>query len=466
MNEKIKNRIAMIIKSVLFHNKESEYTMRLSNCCLLIMLSFIIWNCTSSKRSNNAQIDKNIFRRRSDISSINKEMVNENKRYHSAYHTENAYYDSRNKILDSDYQGAIDMLTADINALDYPDRAALWVFICKCRLGDKNGAVEFINEYMAKRELNQDDNSAIPNMLRFYHGKLSEEKIKRLMIGWDELDNCAAYYYYGAYKKYFDQDYVLGNEYIVRSLRTKIVGYSEYKFAEIEIKGFTYRDPVQYKDFPASRFGGSEPGFLEPLPSESTITSEFGEAADTSGFIHGERNVIDNESTDTFSDISSMKSETVFTAVPKSLDEDQFVVPSDDNKGWEVIDRNEFLMIIRKEAVAILNNLMGGADTFMLMDNDGIRYSPITDNFQTYAVSFEDYLKNYRVFEEDYGADYSSVTLHLKNGDFLSGVRVPCKSWSVISRVFEGQVMVTFNLLFSVRDDRATELTHIFTRVF
>lgn len=465
MNEKLKDHFTIFHNSYCSLTKESDCIMRLSNWCLLFILSLMVCNCTASKRSSKAQIDKNIFRRMPDVSSGNKGIV-ENERYHSAYHTENAYYDGRNRILDCDFQGAIDILTADISALDYPDRAALWVFLCKCRIGDREGAVEYINKYMEKREHNPEDQSAIPNMLLFYQGKINEEKIQKLMISWDELDNCAAYYYYGAYKKYFDQDYVLGNEYIVRALRTKIVGYSEYKFAENDIKGFTYRDPGQYKDFPVSRFGGSEPGFLEPLPSDSTITSEFGEAVDTSDYILGERNAIEDESIDTFSDISSMKSETAYTAVPESLGEDQFVVPSDDNKGWEVIDRNGFLKIIRKEAVTILNNLMAGSDTFMLMQNDGIRYSPITDNFQTYAVSFEDYLKNYRVFEEDYGADYSSITLHLKNGDYLSGVRVPCQSWSVLSRVFEGQVMVSFNLLFSVRDDRATELTHVFTRVF
>ena len=54
------------------------------------------------------------FRRKKSLTErTEKTLINDQNRYHSAYHTENPYYDGRNMILDGDYQGAIDILTAD-----------------------------------------------------------------------------------------------------------------------------------------------------------------------------------------------------------------------------------------------------------------------------------------------------------------------------------------------------------------
>ena len=123
-----------------------------------------------------------------------------------------------------------------------------------CRMSKKDDALDFIKHFSEDYTRDVTDYEAIPNIIRYYNGELSEQQLTNMMTKWDNIEKCSAYYYYGAYKKYFEQDYVIGNEYFARVVRTKIIDYSEYKFAENEIYGFTYRDPCQYKDFPTSRF--------------------------------------------------------------------------------------------------------------------------------------------------------------------------------------------------------------------
>jgi hypothetical protein len=381
--------------------------------------------------------------------------------YHSAYHTENPYLDGRNLILDGRLQEAIDTLTQAIYSLDHPNRAAMWVFICKCRLGDTEGAAKFLMEFVIPLKQNPLEERAVAILMRYYLGGMTDRDLMKRFASWDDLDNCAAYYYYGAYKKYFEKDYVTGNDFIARCVRTKIFDYSEYKFAETELKGYTLRDVGQYKDFPIVQAPHSEAGFLEPIMDEDLFPIE-GEQSLDEGYVP--------EYADPFPDtgiaLKGDQSKPPLNIVPSNVGEDQFVIPSLDHSGWEVVDERQLLASFKEEAIAIIDNLMVETPYFYLDSEDNIQFYPLTSNFLTYAVSFEDFMENFKHFEERYKVEYSIVSLYLSKGDYLAGVKLPCRTYNFLTDLYGDDLFVTVNLLFSVNDDRTVEMVYKYSKVF
>jgi hypothetical protein len=379
--------------------------------------------------------------------------------YHSAYHTQNPYLDGRNLILDGYLQEAVDVLTRDIYELDYPNRAALWVFICKCRLGDPEGARQFLKEYIVPMKLDPADQRAVAVLLRYYLGGITDRDLMKRFAGWDDLDNCAAYYYYGAYKKYYKKDLVNGNDYIARALRTKMFDYSEYKFAEIEILGYTAREVGAYKDFPIAQAPHREAGFLEPL-EEDVVSEEAGEMFDEGDLPPA------GEPFGTGTDLLLEETKPSLPLIPENVGEDRYVIPSLDKSGWEVVDERQLLASFKQEAVMMIDNLLMDSPYFYLDDEETIQFYPLTRNFMTYAVAFDDYMEDSNYFEERYHVEFTTVSLYLSKGDFLAGVKLPCRTYDYLSDLYGDDVFVTVNLLFTVNEDRTVELVHKFSKVF
>ncbi len=484
--------------------------MRAHLFCLLACAATVAGSCSSSS-SYDREIRpvKTLIRPSQEPPGIQDEFPGEIKRFHSAYHTENPYYDGRNMILDCNYQGAVDLLTKDIDALDYPNRAALWVFICKCKMGDKDGADKFIEQYVIDHKLDPGDNGVIASTIQYYLGVMPAWEIARRMVGWDDLDNCKAYYYYGAYQKYYENDPVAGYDYMARAMRTKMYEHSECKFAEKEIRGFTVRNTGNYKDFPVVESPYQEVGFLTPLgpdgrpvldeyeqyiPSystgfnsiseidrmrdffatgdldslkkpkardaldymnDTTYVGEPGESVETSG-LEG----------DEFYAPLLKKKDPRLDLLPKDVGDDQYVVPAEQGEGWEVLNQSDVLKAFREEAESIIDNLMDKSDYFYLEGMDGFQFYPRTNRFQTFSVAYREFLEKEDQFKEDFNIEINNVTLYLSEGDFVAGIKIPCRMYNEISNSFENQVFVSIVLLFTVNEDRTVDLAHRFSKVF
>lgn len=419
---------------------------------LIIAISALITfqACSSPYRVSKPSSDQNNFlNARKDAPVSPKTEFDEKNRYHSAYTTENPYYDGRNKILDGDIQGAVDILTDDIHSLDYPSRAALWVFISKCKLEKKEEAVSFLNNFVIPIKLDPDNQGVISTMLMYYMGDISEKEVLSRMKAWDDLDNCASYYYYGAYKNYYEGDFVTGNDYIARSLRTGINEYSEYKFAETEIRGFTSRNPSQYKDFPISPALAENAGFDVEI-SEEYIPLEMDDVqlAQVEEYLDGFPGQLRNPPKD---------------VLLKEVGPDEYLVPSIDNiDSWEIVTHEELLFLLREEAVSMVDYMMGEKGYFEHQLEPEIHLIPTSNAFQTYSTTVKEFLSNPDEYVEEYGIDYSKVTLFLKEGDFIAGLKVNCDSYDSFYDSYGQEVTITINMLFSVREDRSVELVNHF----
>ncbi|MHC4944506.1 MAG: hypothetical protein ACYTG7_15930 [Planctomycetota bacterium] len=370
-------------------------------------------------------------------------------RYHSAYKTDNPYYDGRNMILDGDIYGAVDVLSKDIHSLDYPSRASLWVFISKCRLDQRREALEFLKEFVIPLQISPEDQGVIPTMLMYYLGDLKEETVLKRMSIWDNLDRCPAYYYFGAHKKYYEGDFVTGNDYIARCLRTNMDDYSEFKFAETEVRGFTSRNPGQYTDFPISQLSAEGAGFS--LPNfEDTIPRDLDEAQ--LEHLEGYLDALPDEF-----------GSRIMEQIPTEVGEDQYLVPSVVDETWEVVDEEELMQILQDETSAMVDYMMEDKDYFTISNASEIHFIPSGGTYETYAITYDEFLENSVEYEDDFDLDYSQVALYLKSGDMLAGVRVPCETYDFYHDLYGQNVVITINALFTVREDRRVEMvTHFF----
>ena len=500
---------------------------------LLLAVFLLITACSLSRDVDNEKPhrDDAFHRETRTVPPLSLEPFSEDRRYHSRYHTENPYYDGRNRILDGDYEGALELLEADPMSLEYPDRAALWVFLLKTRLGRKVEARKFLEAYQEgtlipvedqpsngdessetagtseapeeprddqdkkstpeekgasdeetsvtkavdegsegaekesektsvdgvesgvdgvesgakveektifsdvdKSEESQDELAAafdsssgsgfedvLALLIEYYLGTLDEDSLKTFMIEWDEIDNCTAYYYFGMYKKYFENDPVTGNDYLSRSYRTGMSEQSEYKLAETEIRGFTDRNPGQYVDFPMDMVTANKvipEDIMGKMPTDIRGGDESSALPSSpSGRKGKNRKVFPLAATP--------------SVITDEVGTEEYLVPSLDGMGsWETVSRKSLLTIIRDEAVSYIEFRMGNKNFFTLESNRHIQYQPISGVFKTYSESYEDYISDPTMINKDYGLDEGTVSKYLKEGDFLSGILVTCRTYN------------------------------------
>jgi hypothetical protein len=244
-----------------------------------------------------------------------------------------------------------------------------------------------------------------------------------------------------------------------------MINYSEYKFAAVEVKGYVARDPGQYTDFPLSKSASDQ------MAMSAALMEGYAGADDPKGYAEGfieEYNIEDyelnNYQENTDSDFGftgeEMEEKEYLDTIPEDLKKDQYVVPSPDGSGWEVVGIKELKDILIYEAESVMDNMRGGNDFFRMRDNEELHYLPTTRAFNTYFTRLEDYLKESDKFMDDYGIDYGTVTLYLREGDLMSGCVVPCRVYNVTFDNLQDDVLVAFNLLFAVNEDRSVELRH------
>jgi len=361
-------------------------------------------------------------------SFINKEnnLNSDIDKYHSAYKTGNSYYDGRNLILDGDLVEAVKVLSKNLDALDYPSRAALWIFLCKCRISDKKEAIEFLNDYVRKVEIDHEDESVISAFLLYYLGRYNDEVVLRKMDQWDELDNCAAYYYYGAYKKYYDGDLINGNLYIAKSMRTNISDYSEFKFSEKEIRGFTARSSGQYKYLPRSEEAMTSHDLEQPIVD--CIIKDSSLYGNT--LVSGEHQ-------------NSSTVEVARGTFPSNLMEGQYAVPRIDGESWEVVGQEELLQILLEETESLIDFIMDGKEYFTLFEDPEFQYIPASRSNEKYVIKFEDYLKEKELYSTEYGLEYNMIVPYLRKGDYISGLKMECNIYDSMYKQYGNTVFVT-----------------------
>ena len=165
-------------------------------------------------------------------------------------------------------------------------------------------------------------------------------------------------------------------------------------------------------------------------------------------------------------DLGGETKEPLIALVPQDVGEGKYLIPSMEQSGWEIVGKRELLATFKEEAIAIIDNLMIETPYFSLDDQNPIHFYPLTSRFNTYAISFEEYLENSKYFNEKYGMEFSIVSLYLSKGDFLSGVKIPCRIYNYFTDLYGDDVFVTMNLLFKVNDDRTVEMVNKYSKVF
>lgn len=418
---------------------------------VLIILLVSLVSCSTSYRYVDHKPSKSLVREKTVGTQKPIIEIDDRKRYHSAYSTGNSYYDARNKILDSDIKGALDLLLENLESLEYQHRAALWIFLCYCKMQELENADQFLKQYVIPLSIDPEDKSAISVILKYYLGLITDEEVITAMKRWDDLDNCAAYYYYGAYKKYYEGDYVSGNEYISKSLRTNISEYSEFKFSEVEVKGFTSRNPGQYIDFPISDPTAEEAGF--DLSAIAAINEDRIEDMDIGDI-------------ETMLGLSQpVESETFLGNVPQGLTEEQYAVPSAIDDSWEVYNEEQLIEVLEEEALAMTYNRINDDQEFMIETDLPLVLYPDTASIESYMLKYDTYLEDIEFYESEYGLDAPLVTVNLSKGDFITGAIIPCQAYNIIMHQYEDDINIVFTLLFAVQEDRRVELRMQFFRM-
>ena len=189
-------------------------------------------------------------------------------RYHSAYHTDNPFYDGLNLILDGLIKEGEKVLNDGLESTEEPWRSCLLIYICKCIEGDRKGADKFLKSYVDNNKLDPNDGSAVATTIKYFIGSITEKEFLLQMRRWDDAQDSIGYFYYGMYKKYHEEDITNGNLNISKALLYNNHKAPEYRIAEKEIKGYTPRFNGRYKDFPVVQAPYSEPGFLTPLDEQ------------------------------------------------------------------------------------------------------------------------------------------------------------------------------------------------------
>jgi len=405
----------------------------------VILILITLLSCYSNFRSSESRNKKDYFYNKTIVSEEKggENNFNNRLRYHSVYKTGNNYYDGRNKILDGDVDGALGLLEKDINNLEYPGRAILWVFLLKCKKNKKEDARIFLYENFENLSILRNENSVIYCFIKYYLNQITEKYILSKMDIWDDLDNCSAYYYYGMYKKYFEEDYVTGNQYLKKVLNTNLTEYSEYKLAEVEVKGFTSRNPGQYYDF--------------PIHKKSINDVEVSGSSMESNIFRSEEN---NNKNYIIDDMNHLSSDEDF----REINEDEYLIPTIDRSSWEIVDRAELLEILKEEAVNSLEYMMTDDNYIIINDNYEIQYIPDTLNYESFVFSKNDYHEQKDYYKNYYNLSDSEINLYLNSGDFISGVKVQCDMYDSVYKKYGNKVLVVILMYFSIKEDKRVEL--------
>jgi len=334
---------------------------------------------------------------------------------------EDVYSSARNYIITGDIQEAINVLTLEnINTLESPEKAVLWLFLCKCKLGKKDEADVIIRDYFDSLSIQEDVKETIYSVIEFYSGIANDRSILMTSENSDPLDKCMICYYYGAYKKYYNGDLISANRYFRKALSTNMSSYSEYMFSEVEIKGYTR---------------------IRTILEKTTATDDANAQITTDQGIE---------------DLIKEKKE--YINIPAELTGGEYAIPALNGAGWEICTKEEVIKSLKKEVMYVIMNLPGGNKYFKINNIRNKRYYVLDNEIEQITYDYSESMGKGDVLENEYGVTKALLDNYIGNGGFISCARIHVNVYNQLKENLEGTGIVAISCFFSVDSNRKVKL--------